>query len=179
MTIQLSRSAITFQRVLTQTDARDAVWYVWKRTKLQGAVLAWIVGSFFGTYIGSKVAGVPFYVLFLPLFVLAAPAAIVGLHWFLIRRLSQLMLKRAREAGPETWTVDESGISVENAQGTAHLKWSALRSLARTGRLIIVQLQGRSIPIPRSNLTTEQQDALQQLYDEAYGSELHEVEKAT
>ena len=55
---------MTFERVLSQDDAREAVWYIWKRTRLKGAVVAWLVDLLLGAYVGSKVSGAPFLWIF-------------------------------------------------------------------------------------------------------------------
>lgn len=165
MTSALTLPSLTFEKVVTFADVRDAVWYRWRRTKIKGAAFSWIVASFVGAFAGHKVSPEISFWIWLPIMLVISPGLVTLTHWFLIRQLSQRMFKRAEAAGPEKWIVNGEGIDVESSLGTVHLKWSSIRGYADTARLILLQLARTSIPIPRACLTADQEHVLRQLFD--------------
>jgi YcxB-like protein len=158
-------SALCFDKIVTRADARDAVWYGWRRAKIKPMTLLLIFGSFLGAQIIAKVNDVPFW-LTLPIVFIVTVVIVVLVNWFFVAQLAERMAKRAEAVGLEKWIVSDDGIEIQSSEGTVRLNWSSIQGYKLTKRLILLRLAGpRFLAITNASLTADQQRILVRYLD--------------
>jgi hypothetical protein len=154
---------LSFQKTVELPEVREATWFVWRRTKLGGAVIATLLGGFVGAYVGNLVvAGFWFY---LPITLVFSAGVNALFCWFLITQAAKRAVARAQGVGPETWSFSDEGIAVESSESNVELKWNALRGYVETKRLLLLRVRSTYLPIPLRCLTEDQRATLLRLFE--------------
>ncbi|MGA7356879.1 MAG: YcxB family protein [Candidatus Cybelea sp.] len=156
---------LSFETRVTLTDARESIWFVWRRTKLKAAFIVWLAATAAGAYSGSRVPDGPSFLFLLPITAVAAAICLAGMYWFLIVRIAKKQTERSQSSGPQRWIVDDSGINVENSTGKMQLKWGAINGYTETRSLIFVRAATTWLGIPVDSLSADQKEKLLQLFE--------------
>lgn len=156
---------LSFQTTVTLNDARESVWFAWRRTKLNAAIITWLFATAAGAYVGSRVSDGPSFWFLLPITAFGAAIFMAGMYWFLIVRLAKKQTERAEKAGPISWIIDESGVNIENRNGKTQLKWEALNGYAETKSLVLIRAATTWLGIPVDSLSGDQKERLLRLFE--------------
>lgn len=151
---------LTFEKTVELADAREAIWHVWRHTKLNATVVVWIAAALVGGFAGSRVPGAaPFWFNALVVAIVLA-IFLASFIWFQVARIAKRQIKRSATVGSEVWVVNDEGIKVESSQGQVQLRWTALRGYVETKGLVIVRQVGTALAIPKRCLSEDQHTAL-------------------